>query len=96
MLGAIVFVAQSENACSQVDFDSEYKHVGSLCSFSCLGICRQNCVNCDNQTDKFDVSATQMKTIILKYTQANIYIYIYIYIFVFICLKERNEKFSTK
>jgi len=73
MLGAMVFVAQSENGCSQVDFDSEYKHVGSVCSFPCLGIYRQDYVSYKNQTDKFDVSATQAKIIMLKYTQANVY-----------------------
>lgn len=73
MLGAIVFVAQSENGCLQVDFDSEYKHVGSLCAFSCLGICRQDYVSCENKTDNFDVSATQTKIITLKYTQVNVY-----------------------
>jgi hypothetical protein len=81
MLDAIVFVTQSEKGCSQVGFDSEYEQVSSACLFPYFGIYLQGYVRCENQTDKFDVSATPIKKIV-KISTSN---------FMFIFLKERNE-----
>jgi hypothetical protein len=89
MLGAIVFVTQSEKGCSQVNFDSEYKYVSSLCSFSYLGIYRQGFISYENQRDKFDMSATQKKKRSVKIRTSK-------FIFMFMFSKERKEYFSRK
>jgi hypothetical protein len=80
MLDPIVFVTQSEKGCWQGDFDSEYKHVGSVCSFSYLGIYHQGYVSCENQkghvcnaNEKYSVKIRKSKFIVM-----------------FIFLKERN------